>query len=243
MLIHNIYKNLLINNDITNNDISNILSNTWLNPLIELFKYDCLQILKNKQYTRMRFIRCLNNFCENLKNTDILIHNNFLKHLPNYKILKLLDYSFIINNNMKLINSIYNKFGNVVYNKFITECIILYLLNKNNNIFQYLDNYVNNNKVNKFKYSKNILPLINDYLDMGHYFILCYDFIVGKYIIFLMGGSDGYAYEYNLQKLNNYLDCNKKERKNINKKIYDEETLNILIKKNLRSNKILKYMY
>ena len=73
MLIHSVYKNLLLINEESNlssSDINNLLSNTWLTPLIELYQYDCLISFKTRSYTRMRFIRYLNELCENLKNTE-----------------------------------------------------------------------------------------------------------------------------------------------------------------------------
>ena len=245
MLIHSVYKNLLLINEESNlssSDINNLLSNTWLTPLIELYQYDCLISFKTRSYTRMRFIRYLNELCENLKNTDKILKNDFLKHMSNYKILKLLDYCFIINNNIKDLQKIFYKLNRDVPN-LVVDCILLYLINKNSNRFEYLDKYINN-KNNILKYDYNVFPLINNCLDMGHNMLICYDLRLKKYVIFLLGGSDGNSSEYNYMKLNNYLSLDTKNRKIILKnKLYSDDDINKIMSKNHSVYKFLNYVY
>lgn len=245
MLIHSVYKNLLLRNkdsNLTPNDINNLLSNTWLNSLIELCHYDCLISFKTRSYTRMRFIRYLNELCENLKTTDKMLQINFLKNMTNYKILKLLDYCFIIQNNIKDLNKICEKLHQNVP-QLVIDCLLLYLINKNNNKFEYLDQYINN-KNNIFKNEYNVFPLINNFLDMGHYMLLCYDLKLKNYVIFLLGGSDGYSSEYNYLKLNNYLSLDIKNRKKILKnKMYNSNDILKIMNKNESVFKFLNYLY
>ena len=162
--------------------------------------------------------------------------------MSNYKILKLLDYCFIINNNIKDLQKIFYKLNRDVPN-LVVDCILLYLINKNSNRFEYLDKYINN-KNNILKYDYNVFPLINNCLDMGHNMLICYDLRLKKYVIFLLGGSDGNSSEYNYMKLNNYLSLDTKNRKIILKnKLYSDDDINKIMSKNHSVYKFLNYVY
>jgi hypothetical protein len=162
--------------------------------------------------------------------------------MSNYKILKLLDYCFIIHNNIKDLKKIFFRLNKNVP-KLVVECILLYLINKNSNRFEYLDNYMNN-KHNILKYDYNVFPLINNYLDVGHYMLVCYDLRLKKYVIFLLGGSDGISSEYNYMKLNNYLSLDIKNRKKLLKnKLYSDDDINKIMGKKQSVYKFLNYVY
>jgi hypothetical protein len=125
----------------------------------------------------------------------------------------------------------------------VVDCILLYLINKNNNKFEYLDRYMNN-KNNVFESQYTIFPILNNYLDMGHYMLLCYDLELNTYVMFLLGGSDGHASEYNTMKLNHYLGLDIKHRKKVLKnKQYTDDNIIKIMNNNMSTFKFLNYLY
>lgn len=245
-MIHITYKNLLLNKNVDNHNLNKninyLINNTWLTPLINYCNYDPLMSLKKIQMTRMRFIRIMNNFCDHLKHIDSIIGSNYLQGKNTYKILKELDYTYVISNKILTLKKIFNKLNNYTLSDFVINCIILYTLNSNEIIFNNLNKFINNRKNDIFKWSKGVVPLVYLPLDMGHFIIIGYDLFLDKNIIFLMGGSDGFVSEYNYSKLIEYLDKDIVKRRKC--KLYDDNKLYKIINKyNSIQTNILKYVF
>jgi hypothetical protein len=74
--------------------------------------------------------------------------------------------------------------------------------------------------------------------------LVCYDLRLKKYVIFLLGGSDGISSEYNYMKLNNYLSLDIKNRKKLLKnKLYSDDDINKIMGKKQSVYKFLNYVY